>query len=153
MKRNELVAVAKENGMTKAHSTKSVELVSALEEMGVLVNGELVKKKDGRGRPVDPNSERQLRLKAMAERAEANGGKIPLGRAIDPNSERQKRLAAQAAKAEANGGVLKRGRNVDPNSARQKALAEKQAKIDAGIVIKRGRPAKAVEVSDEKAAK
>jgi len=107
MKRNELVALAKENGIAKAHQTKSVDLEAALAKLGV----------------------------STTEKSETRGRKV------DPNSARQKRLAEMAAKAEANGGVLKRGREVDPNSARQMKLAAIQAKIDAGIEIKRGRPA------------
>lgn len=143
MNYKELVALAKENGVEKAHQTKGAVLTAKLEEMGLLLNGEPVSKSEGRGRPVDPTSERQVRLAAMEARAEANGGVIPLGRAIDPTSERQKRLAQQKAKAEANGGVLKRGREVDPNSARQLKLAA-QAEFKAnGGVVKRGRPVKA----------
>ena len=83
------------------------------------------------GRPIDPNSARQKRL--------AKVGTVKRGRPADPNSpwnKRQKELAEKRAN-----GTLHRGRPVDPNSARQKKLAEKQAKIDAGIEIKRGRPA------------
>ena len=73
------------------------------------------------GRPVDPNSKRQQRLKS------APGKRT--GRPINPNSKRQQRLAEQAARAAANGGVVKRGRPVNPNSARQIALREAAAKL------------------------
>lgn len=72
-----------------------------------------------RGRPVDPNSARQQRLKS------APGKKT--GRPIDPNSARQQRLAEMEAKR-ANG-ELKRGRPVNPNSKRQIALREAAAKL------------------------
>ena len=146
MERKEMIALAKENGVAKAHQTKTVVLEEILTKMGLL--GVQV---ENRGRKVDPTSARQIRLAAMAAKKES--GEFGLGRPVDLTSERQIRLAAQAAKAKANGGELKRGREIDPTSARQIALAEKQAKLDAGIVIKRGRPAKVVEVSEEKAAK
>ena len=84
------------------------------------------------GRPVDPNSARQQRLKS------APGKRT--GRKINPNSARQQRLAEMEARKKANGGTVKRGRPANPDSARQKAIAERQALIDAGVVIKRGRP-------------
>lgn len=89
------------------------------------------------GRPVNPESARQKRL------ASAPGKRT--GRPVNPNSERQKRLAEMEARKEANGGEVKRGRPANPNSARQKAIAERQALLDAGVVIKRGRPAQAKE--------
>lgn len=143
MKYKALVALAKENGIEKAHQTKCAVLTAKLEEMGVLVNGEPATKSENRGRKVDPTSARQLRLAEQAAKAEANGGVIKLGRDINPDSERQKRLAEQAAKAEANGGVLKRGREVDPNSARQLKIAAQAEFIANGGMVKRGRPAKA----------
>ena len=85
------------------------------------------------GRPVDPNSARQKRL------ASAPGKRT--GRPVNPNSARQQRLAAQAERAAENGGKVKRGRPANPESARQKAIAERQALLDAGVAIKRGRPA------------
>lgn len=85
------------------------------------------------GRPVDPNSVRQQRLKS------APGKRT--GRKINPNSSRQQRLAEMEARKGANGGEVKRGRPSNSNSARQQAIAERQALLDAGIVIKRGRPA------------
>lgn len=50
----------------------------------------------------------------------------------------------------ANDKVENRGRKVNPDSARQKKLAEQKAKVEAGIVVKRGRPAgtKNVDVSE-----
>ena len=142
MERKELIALAKENGVKKAHQTKTVELEAILTEMGVIGN-----KVEKRGRPVNPTSERQKRLAELKAKAEANGGEIPKGRPVNPDSERQKRLKEQAEKR-ANG-ELKRGRPANPESARQKKLAELEAKKAAnGGVIPRGRPKK-VEDADE----
>ena len=90
-----------------------------------------------KGRPVDPNSARQLRLKELEAKKAA--GTLKKGRPVDMSSERQVRLAKQALN-KANG--ISQGRPVDPNSARQLRLAELEAKKAAnGGVIKRGRPA------------
>lgn len=77
-----------------------------------------------RGRKVNPNSARQIKMRERAEALEA-GIVFRRGRKVDPNSANQKKLAERAAKLEA--GTLRRGRPVDPNSARQlkmKARAE-----------------------------
>ena len=70
------------------------------------------------GRPINPNSARQQRLKS------APGKRT--GRPVDPNSARQQRLALMEAKIAANGGKkIGRGRpagTVNVNSARQIAL-------------------------------
>ncbi len=92
------------------------------------------------GRPVNPTSERQKRLAAIAER-KASGAEIKRGRPVVADSDRQKRLAEQAERAAANGGTAKRGRPVKADSARQARLAEREAKIASGAEIKRGRPA------------
>jgi hypothetical protein len=76
------------------------------------------------GRPVDPNSARQQRLKS------APGKRT--GRKINPNSARQQRLTEMEARKEANGGEVKRGRPANPNSARQKAIAERQVIVGCG---------------------
>ena len=83
------------------------------------------------GRPVNPNSARQAKLKAISEMKE-NGIEIKRGRPVNENSARQKRLALK--------GKVALGRKVDPNSARQKRLAELEMKRNSGIEIKRGRP-------------
>ena len=70
-----------------------------------------------RGRPVNPDSDRQKRLALMVERREA--GEVKRGRPMDPNSARQLKLQSQ--------GTGKRGRPVNPNSARQLKLATKVA--------------------------
>jgi hypothetical protein len=90
------------------------------------------------GRPVNPNSVRQIRL-AELEAKKANG-ELKRGRPVNPNSERQARLEKQAVN-KANG--VGQGRPVNPNSARQLRLAELKAKAEAnGGDVKRGRPAK-----------
>lgn len=75
------------------------------------------------GRPVNPNSARQIK---MAERqALLDAGVVfKRGRKVDPNSDNQKRLTARQALLEA-GITPKRGRPVDPNSARQIKMASK----------------------------
>ena len=80
------------------------------------LRGEL-KSEGKRGRPVDPNSARQARLALMQERREA--GELKRGRPVDPNSKRQQSLQLKGT------GGGKRGRPVDPNSARQQKLAAK----------------------------
>jgi translation initiation factor 1 (eIF-1/SUI1) len=89
------------------------------------------------GRPVNPNSVRQMRL-AELEMKRSNG-ELKKGRPVDPNSPRQLRLKAQAEnKAKGIG----QGRPVNPTSARQQRLAELEAKkVANGGTVKRGRPA------------
>lgn len=89
------------------------------------------------GRPVNPNSVRQLRLNEL-EMKRANG-LLKRGRPVVADSERQLRLKQQAEN-KANG--IGQGRPVNPNSARQIRLAELEAKAKLnGGVVKRGRPA------------
>ena len=91
------------------------------------------------GRPVNPNSVRQIRLAELAEKR--TNGECKQGRPVNPNSERQARLKKQAEN-KANG--LGKGRPVNPNSVRQLRLAELKAKAEAnGGTVKRGRPAQA----------
>jgi hypothetical protein len=92
------------------------------------------------GRPVNPNSVRQIRLAELAAKKAA--GELKKGRPVVEDSARQKRLAELEAKR-ANG-ELRRGRPSNAESARQKRLAELAAKAAAnGGTVKRGRPAKA----------
>jgi len=92
-----------------------------------------------KGRPVNENSARQLRLKELAAKKEA--GLLKKGRPVDVNSERQNRLKVQALNKILG---IKQGRPVDKTSARQLRLAELEAKKAAnGGIIKRGRPAAA----------
>jgi hypothetical protein len=89
-----------------------------------------------KGRPVNVNSARQIRL-AELEAKRANG-ELKRGRPVSENSERQARLKKQALNKALGVG---QGRPVNPNSARQLRLAELKAKAELnGGVIKRGRP-------------
>jgi len=60
------------------------------------------------GRPINPNSERQKRLKEFE--AKRKKGLLKKGRPVNPNSARQIRLAELAAKKKANGGKMPLGR-------------------------------------------
>jgi hypothetical protein len=93
------------------------------------------------GRPAVEGSARQVRLAALEQRREENGGYIRLGRPVDPNSPRQMRLAEQQQRAEQNGGAARRGRPVSQDSVRQQRLAAREALIASGEQIKLGRPA------------
>lgn len=75
-----------------------------------------------RGRKIDPNSARQIKMRQRAEAMEA-GIVFKRGRKVDPNSANQKKLAERALKLE--NGTLKRGRPINPNSARQLKLRVK----------------------------
>lgn len=75
-----------------------------------------------RGRKIDPNSARQIKMRERAEALEA-GVVFKRGRKVDPNSANQKRLMDRAIKLE--NGTLRRGRPVDPNSTRQIKLRAK----------------------------
>ena len=89
------------------------------------------------GRPVNPNSARQIRLAELE--AKRSNGELRRGRPVDNTSERQFRLKIQAINKALGVG---QGRPVNPNSVRQMRLAELEAKKAAnGGVIKRGRPA------------
>ena len=91
-----------------------------------------------KGRPINPNSPRQLRLAEQAAR-KANGETVGRGRPANPESAWFQKQAALAAKREA--GELKLGRPVNPTSARQARLAKKGT-------VPLGRP-KAVKVVEE----
>ena len=100
------------------------------------------------GRPVNPNSVRQLRLAELE--LKRSKGELKRGRPVVADSERQIRLAKQAEN-KANG--IGQGRPVNPNSARQLRLAELKAKAEAnGGTVKRGRPAIAKSDNNEVAA-
>ena len=91
------------------------------------------------GRPVNPESERQKRLREIEEKRAQ--GLIKRGRPVVEGSAHQQKLAAQAERKAANGGEARRGRPVDPNIPRQQRPAAMAAKAAAGVEIKRGRPA------------
>jgi hypothetical protein len=82
--------------------------INSMEQFEIALNKQNDEKRKP-GRPVLEGSVRQQRLKAMMERAEANGGQIKLGRPVVPNSPRQQRIAEQQEKI-ANGYIPKRGR-------------------------------------------
>jgi hypothetical protein len=89
------------------------------------------------GRPVNPNSARQIRLAELE--AKRSNGELKRGRPVDTTSERQFRLKIQAINKALGVG---QGRPVNPNSARQMRLNELEARrVANGGVIKRGRPA------------
>jgi hypothetical protein len=97
------------------------------------------------GRPVNPNSVRQIRLAELE--AKRSNGELKRGRPVDSTSERQFRLKMQAINKQLGIG---QGRPINPNSARQIRLNELAAKAELnGGVVKRGRPTK---VTDEVAA-
>lgn len=123
-----LVAEAKALGLdTKGKAFELDARIDEYHKANAVV--EVVEEKvERRGRPIDPNSPRQLRL--------AKQGTAGRGRPADPTSAwniKQAALAAKRAEAEAAGEKLKLGRAIDPNSARQARLA---------LVgkVKRGRP-------------
>ena len=134
MNRNELVAVAKGLGVTKAHQMKSVDLETLIEQMKPQIEQVEVKKL---GRKIDPNSPRQIRLRELEIKRQS--GELYRGRPIDESSERQKRITELAVKR-ANG-ELHRGRPVDGTSERQIRLRELEAKRQSGE-LRRGRPKK-----------
>ena len=89
------------------------------------------------GRPVNPNSARQIRLAELETKRQ--NGELKRGRPVNPMSERQFRLKTQSINKALG---LGQGRPVNPNSARQIRLAELKAKAEAnGGTVKRGRPA------------
>jgi hypothetical protein len=98
------------------------------------------------GRPVNPTSARQLRLKELD--LKRNNGELKRGRPVVADSERQIRLKKQAEN-KANG--IGQGRPVNPNSARQLRLAELELKRANGT-LKRGRPAQIKSDNNEIAA-
>ena len=96
-------------GTKKAAKVEVVETVvneTPIQETVVTATTDSVKV-ETRGRKVDPNSPRQIRLAKMAEN-KANG-KDGRGRKVDSNSARQAKLAAFEAKKAA-GIEIKRGR-------------------------------------------
>lgn len=142
---NELRAECLKHGLVVEDSKKET-LIAALEAH---LNANAGKK----GRPVDPNSVRQLMLAEKAAR-QAEGG-VYRGRPVDPNSARQLALASKTPVLDEEGNVIvveRRGRPVDPNSAASIAKAEREARMLAGEVIKRGRPKSLVSKEDAKAA-
>lgn len=101
-------------------------------------NVKVVKK----GRPVNPNSNRQLRLKELE--LKRKNGELKRGRPVVEGSARQLRLKELEEKRK--NGTLKKGRPVNLNSKRQQRLAELEAKkVNNGGVMPLGRPKSKVE--------
>lgn len=73
-----------------------------------------------RGRPSNPNSARQTRIAAQAQKRAA--GLLHKGRPVTEGSARQIRLKTIAEKRAA--GTLRKGRPTDTNSARQQKMAK-----------------------------
>lgn len=94
------------------------------------------------GRPVNPYSARQIRLKELTEKREK--GELKLGRPVVEGSKRQQRLLELEEKRQR--GECKRGRPVNGESKRQQVLREREMRQAAGIELKRGRP-KAIEIN------
>ena len=88
------------------------------------------------GRPVNPNSARQIRLAEIAAKREA--GLIKRGRPITPLSNNQFKKECRLLK-ESLGIEIKRGRPVNKFSARQQRLNDLEARRAAGT-LKLGRP-------------
>lgn len=132
MNRNELVKKAVEAGIVKAHSMKSVVLEQMLSEMVKTVT---VEKTGKRGRPVNVNSVRQIRLTELEEKR--NNGELKRGRPVNSNSVRQQRLNELEVKRL--NGELRQGRPINENSVRQMRLKELELKRMNGE-LRRGRP-------------
>ena len=88
------------------------------------------------GRPVNPNSARQIRLAEIQAKREA--GLIKRGRPAVPGSANQMKMYERNFKIQ-QGMELKRGRPVNPNSARAQRIADLEARRAAGT-LKLGRP-------------
>lgn len=73
-----------------------------------------------RGRPSNPNSARQMRMAAQAQKRAA--GLLHKGRPVTEGSARQIRLKAMAEKRAA--GTLRKGRPSNPDSQRQQKMAK-----------------------------
>ena len=88
------------------------------------------------GRPVNPNSTRQIRLAEIKAKREA--GLIKRGRPSVPNSKNAIKKEIRLMK-ESLGLDIKRGRPVNPESARAKRIADLEARRANGT-LKLGRP-------------
>ena len=86
----EMAAKVKELGLT-VESTKKVDLIEALNAAVAEASAN-----ETRGRKVNPNSARQVRLAAMEAKRAA--GTLQRGRPQDPNSDWNKKQAALDAK-------------------------------------------------------
>jgi len=80
--------------------------------------------KEKPGRPIDPNSERQIKLKELEVKREQ--GLLKRGRPANPDSEHAKKKAEQEARKADPNYIARRGRPVDPDSKRQHDEYEKK---------------------------
>jgi len=117
--------------MKKGVKVKEVVTVEDV-TVGVVATQEETKKL---GRPIDPNSPRQQRLKEIEERR-ANG-EVKKGRPIKEGSNRQLRLVELELKR-ANG-ELRKGRPVNSESKRQQRISDLESRRANGT-LKLGRP-------------
>lgn len=127
----------KNNSTKKTVETVTVETVNVTpEKFGHLVENEVIDKRKP-GRPVDPNSPRQLMLKEKQEKREQ--GLIRRGRPVKDGSKRQEELKRKAELREA--GVLsgKRGRPINGTSKRQLRILDLETRRANGT-LKLGRP-------------
>lgn len=118
----EMVSIAKELGL-ETKSIKKADLIEALNAAATVQEEAPVEVvEETRGRKVNPNSARQIRLAEMAARAV--DGVIKRGRPSDPTSAWNIKQAALEAKRGEDGKITL-GRQINPDSARQKRLALK----------------------------
>ena len=132
--RKNVLNTVKENNIetpNRPQNMKTVDLVEILENKGFEIQGENVilidvtdknKKMKSKGRPVNPKSKRQMRLKELEMKRE--NGEMKKGRPVNPKSKRQMRLKELEDKRAK--GELKKGRPVDPNSKRQTILEKRE---------------------------
>lgn len=109
-------------GLTLPDQRKET-LIAALEAYSDEPQQDEIVVEKAQGRPINPNSARQMRLREMEIRR-AKAGELKRGRPVDPNSARQQALTNKGTNV-GEDGVPHRGRPVNPESARQKALATK----------------------------
>jgi hypothetical protein len=77
-----------------------------------------------RGRKINPNSVRQMRLAELE--AKRSNGECKRGRPVNQDSVRQRRLNEMKSRAELTGGIIKRGR---PAKIKEAAV-EKEAVVE-----------------------
>jgi len=130
---NALKAEAKKLGINTQNMKKEA-IIAACEEttMTVIPFGE------GKGRPVDPNSKRQVSIREREAR-KAAGIVGKKGRPVVEGSKNQLKTLERAAKIAA-GEIVKRGRPTNLDSMRQQRLSAIQAKKEAGAKLWTGRP-------------
>jgi len=136
MSYNEMKAKAEQLGLIGTlPNMKKETLTAALEayqEPGEVIDEKFL------GRPINPNSARQQKLRERELKA-LNGG-VKRGRPVNPESARQQSLSSKGTNVDENG-VPRRGRPVSEVSKRQQQLKEREMKIAAGYVPTKGRPA------------